>query len=495
MLPLNLHNFLLSIFPAKISRYTYWNQEEPKKNIRTIQKRVSRHYLLGMWASNTDFVGLPLGEKTRYLILDIDAGSPYRTTADIQRIQAVFEKRGIDLIPCRSSRYSGGLHLLAIFKKPVLSRKIARLASDLLQAHRSPGTGEYFRVSPGWLEVYPSVISPNQAVRLPFQQGFALVQDEIGIPMRLEINQNCHSSYGPIVQTRWEEDLGLEVRWESDDPIARAEKFKWLAENRFSEVNDWRLPTKKHLVQKKGRKAANQTRYNLGQRLFEQGLDGSINRHDALKKISYYLVLEGYTCDDRIQMMSRWMETKHNDYADDWLRNPREVLQDIKRMCHWSPKTSSQGNMAHSRFGAYNQHRHEEKLPKLLRMVDALLDHGTLFLRNGRMNQTAIHLASGLSRDFIRDNIEHVNTRVASYRSHNAVEIRGRFYLISCKLAANGSVSKARKSWPKPKNIVEAMVHFRLSQVKLNAEKPVTRPFPEKSIRLNYLNAWSRKVM
>ncbi|MBE9103197.1 hypothetical protein [Vacuolonema iberomarrocanum] len=131
----------------------------------------------------THLYGVRFGATTRYLMIDIDRGSPYHPQNDrlaIPRLVETLEVLGfVSFLPCTSS-YSGGLHLYFPFEQPQKCWDLAFAVQTLLQRAG-------FKVAPGYLELFPNPKlyvakgTPNlyAAHRLPLQEpGSYLLTDD-----------------------------------------------------------------------------------------------------------------------------------------------------------------------------------------------------------------------------------------------------------------------------------------------------------------------------
>ncbi|MEO1144417.1 MAG: hypothetical protein AAFY26_02300 [Cyanobacteria bacterium J06638_22] len=118
--------------------------------------------------------GVRFGSETTYLMIDVDASSPYHPKNDrlaIPRLLEALEPIGlVGFLPCTSS-YSGGLHLYFPLDRACKTWDLAFAAQTLLQRAG-------FQVAPGFLELFPNPKlyvrdgSPNlyAAHRLPLQE-------------------------------------------------------------------------------------------------------------------------------------------------------------------------------------------------------------------------------------------------------------------------------------------------------------------------------------
>lgn len=127
--------------------------------------------------------GVRFGVETRYIVIDIDRGSPYHPAQDnfaLKRLQDALEPLGLvaHLTVCSSD--SGGLHLYFPFEQPVPCWQIAAAVAHNLQ-------NKGFKTRAGWLEILPDPkpftsdgsINLYQAHRLPMQMGSYLLDEDL----------------------------------------------------------------------------------------------------------------------------------------------------------------------------------------------------------------------------------------------------------------------------------------------------------------------------
>jgi len=114
------------------------------------------------------FLGCRAGKATRFAVLDIDAGSPYHTKRQLDRLLAVLAGAGLSRSVLYRSSFSGGWHLYIFFDEPVASAELRRYLVELLKLHD-------FDLAKGSLEVFPhpGKESLGLGLRLPLQPGWA----------------------------------------------------------------------------------------------------------------------------------------------------------------------------------------------------------------------------------------------------------------------------------------------------------------------------------
>lgn len=296
---------LLDRLPTVRNRWTYWTQERTlnggQKDVRTRTTLLTDKQLLKLYHSPTEFIGLPLGERIPFFIIDIDTNTRYHNSDDVARLVKLLETRRIIIHVCQSS-ISGGYHLLCVFSRPVKASKVAKFLSAFLRRHG-------FNTFGGGLEVWPSESKKNIPVRLPFQaqEGFYLLDP-----------------YND-----------LQPYWWPKSPEDRVKTFLALEQTNPKEVN-WKLPrVKEELVNTAGR---DMDKFELGKRYFQEGLTGPHQRQEALEAISHYLFYSGYGYDrkeERYQLMVDWMREHHNGHSNEWNKNPQSVIQKIHAIANW----------------------------------------------------------------------------------------------------------------------------------------------------------------
>lgn len=134
--------------------------------------------LIEKWRSLHEIVGVRLGKETSYLMLDIDAGSPYRDEQGLKKIRGAIESIGlVRCLPIQSSK-STGLHLYFPLPECVNSFNLACAARHVLEKAG-------LTVKGGTLEIFPNVKSYSDVTktlfnghRLPLQEGSYLLDSD-----------------------------------------------------------------------------------------------------------------------------------------------------------------------------------------------------------------------------------------------------------------------------------------------------------------------------
>ena len=172
-------NPFLALWPH---RFDYLFAPHPNPGDKPDWQTESRHPLNDRLILQGSYLyGVRMGPKTRYAMLDLDAGSPYHPRRDplaIKRICAALESLGlVEYIAITSSR-NGGIHIYFPFDLELPSWQIAIAVAALLE-------NAGFKIMAGWLEVFPNRKSYSEQPtlfnghRLPLQQGSYLLNEEL----------------------------------------------------------------------------------------------------------------------------------------------------------------------------------------------------------------------------------------------------------------------------------------------------------------------------
>jgi hypothetical protein len=157
-------------------------KENGKPNWFTVTDYPIEHRnLWNSFISPDCLIGLSFGKTTRYILLDIDRGSPYHplnNEAKFRELLGVYEEIGlIESIIVQSSN-SGGIHVYFVLPTEVKTYALAC-------AMRFVATSQGFTVKDGTLEIFPNTKAYNKnkpsaykAHRLPLQQGSFLLDKD-----------------------------------------------------------------------------------------------------------------------------------------------------------------------------------------------------------------------------------------------------------------------------------------------------------------------------
>jgi hypothetical protein len=187
--------------------------EKGKASWKTINKRawkfskarelplvLTDEKLLEVWKSEKEVVGVGFGKQTKYLMLDIDAGSPYHPSKgnELREIKGELEDIGLISSFAVQSSNSGGIHLYYPLSVEVGSYALAKTVAEHL-------TAAGYEVANGKLEIFPNkktlgnkedptTWTQYQRHRLPLQQGSVV----------LDADYEPDSSMLEVFIKRWE---------------------------------------------------------------------------------------------------------------------------------------------------------------------------------------------------------------------------------------------------------------------------------------------------
>lgn len=167
---------LLSLFPH---RFDYLYAEHPAPGAPPQWRTENRHPLSDrLIRQGASLYGVRFGKLTRYVMLDIDAGSiyhPHRDRFAIDRMMAALEPLGMVAHLAVTSSYSAGVHVYIPFEQPQKSWQVAAAVAGVLEQAG-------FKLEAGLLELYPNPRSwdPQTTTlynghRLPLQAGSYLL--------------------------------------------------------------------------------------------------------------------------------------------------------------------------------------------------------------------------------------------------------------------------------------------------------------------------------
>ncbi|MBD2258324.1 hypothetical protein [Pseudanabaena sp. FACHB-2040] len=135
--------------------------------------------LWSLWQDANTLIGVRFGQTTRYALIDLDAGSPYRSNnggkdqsaESIATLRAALETIGIARTLLIRSSWNGGLHLYVPLPEAVNTFNLAVALEGCLKA-------QGFEIKPGQLEIFPNpktygvtIFVEYNAHRLPLQPG------------------------------------------------------------------------------------------------------------------------------------------------------------------------------------------------------------------------------------------------------------------------------------------------------------------------------------
>jgi hypothetical protein len=381
------------------SNFIAWTKEWPTKKVFRIRHELSDDSLCARYFSDEMWVGSSFGPRTYYLILDIDKHSQYRTSQEIKRIIELFTRNNIFFTPYRSSSISNGVHLLATFSEPVSVKKLAPLVDYLLR------NNEYV-LQAGQLEQYPSMQSSGHAVRLPFQQGFTKLDDDLY----------------PI-----DDSDDLTDRW-------KALRYAFQADcSDSSKIPFYKTPPRYVQTTRRAYKtircpklelfsASRYERFKIGESLYFSGLLDHGTRHNALLFVGFYLYFTipfgAEHRNRRLQALKEWMRDKNNGLSKTWRMNPDEVYQAIVNMVDWHPKSLKSELINHC-FTKVNFERMARSKHAIDEVLLPLIASGALWKKNKEINLSSVIKATGLNNRTVYNYRPYIEEQIAVYTAFN----------------------------------------------------------------------------
>lgn len=189
--------------------------------------------LIQKWRSPNEIIGVRFGKETRYLMLDIDAGSPYHPANDeqgIDKILSAMASIGLEGYFRIHSSKSTGLHLYFPLPESVNSFNLACAAR-----HQLEKAG--LTVKGGTLEIFPNVKAYSDVTkslfnghRLPLQEGSYL----------LDSNYEPYSQSIESFLTAWDSAAASQDMKILNKAIATAPKPKTFKSKETGKGTEWR---------------------------------------------------------------------------------------------------------------------------------------------------------------------------------------------------------------------------------------------------------------
>jgi hypothetical protein len=275
------------------------------------------------------FRGTFWDEQTHYAVLDIDAGSQYHNAEKLASLLAAVESVGLAGTLYQSSE-SGGWHLYISFLEEEISSEIEGTLKRWLKALG-------YEIRGGQLEIFPS----GNALRLPLQPGFAWLKRDGRLNQRREdltleqalINflrdQEQNATDWQSAKSRMESQMSAADRVAGIEDQARQKRLEIGGLDDLFEV----------------RKI--QEYWDKGRKLWQEGLSGAGQRHDAVLFVGHYLwygdpenhiaALPGSRNDEyRAKLIEHWLTEKHNGFCRHIDQNKwEEITAQIKRAVLW----------------------------------------------------------------------------------------------------------------------------------------------------------------
>lgn len=320
-------------------------------------------------------LGARAGRASKYAVIDIDAGSRYHNSRELQKITEILGDAGLPNSVLYRSSDSGGWHLYLFFDEPISSSDLRR---QLVTLFKLKG----FEIAKGTLEIFPhtSDTSLGQGLRLPLQHGFAWLNSvTLGVSEeRADLSpqealsafikdfaDNAHTRhefhrfkcYVDELQAR-KEAVENEV---SGGTTNRDKSNHMLPDNKAQLKLAPIIPiVRRKSVAEQG-EAAHAVldafghfppgmildRWVAGRAFYEDGLTGPSQRAEAIVSLSHYLFYGdpqnkvrplgyGYE-DEREWAISRILRDKHNECSDDINNDRPDAFEQAKRAANWVP--------------------------------------------------------------------------------------------------------------------------------------------------------------
>jgi hypothetical protein len=273
--------------------------------------------------------GLRWGNRTRFAVLDVDAGGKYHSAQGLEKLRKTLAGVNLTATVYQSSE-SGGWHVYLFFDQWEASNEVQETVKAWLVASG-------YEIRGGQLEVFPS----GNGLRLPLQPGFAWLDDTGAVLDRRETltTDEAISRFLNDLKARannWDKAKSLITtqlealdRVKSKDAQAHKERLTTAG---FEHVFNYRLIPEK---------------YEEGRSAWRNGLTSKGQRHDAILGIEHYLwhgdesinlpALPGEWNDEgRYRLILAWLEKNHNGFCNHINRgNWRKVEAQIRRAVNW----------------------------------------------------------------------------------------------------------------------------------------------------------------
>jgi hypothetical protein len=312
----------LSSYPNRagwISKYALENWTTP-----SVPRWLSDGMLLRAISGDIEITyGARAGKKSKFAVLDIDAGSPYHNAQALLELRKNLAIAYMVPIVYQSSE-SGGWHLYIFFNAEEDSEELQHLLKQWLKLIG-------YEIKQGVLEVFPSA---TQGLRLPLQKGFAWIEREI-----------------------------------KRDQVDAAQALAMFLEDQEANVNDWQNSRNEIVFQllaaesEQHQKAIaidegldsffygrrNETIWQKGRELFKSGLQKKHQRHEAILCLGHYFwhgdetagipAMPGRKNDmTRYRHILNFLKEKHHGFCKHINRGLwKTVDQDIARAVKWRP--------------------------------------------------------------------------------------------------------------------------------------------------------------
>ncbi len=310
-------------------------------------------------ANESFYIGTRSGKKTRYAVLDIDAGSKYHNKPQLDRLLHVLSKAGLIRSSLFRSSFSGGWHLYIFFEENVNSALLHRQLVALLRLND-------FDVSKGTLEIFPNPgvasTSKGMGLRLPLQHGWAWLSKrdleveheryEMAATKALEWFLDLLDSDANPIKALQQMAARIE-ELERSRAAARAHAIKDKTDNVVPIRKEIKLPIDTECsAQVKSvfghvPPGMNPDNWIKGRKFHEDGLTGPSQRAEAIFCLGHYffygdpsrdLPALGYGFEEeRSWAIKEYLEARHNGYSRDISRGRADATAQVDRAANWRP--------------------------------------------------------------------------------------------------------------------------------------------------------------
>ena len=331
--PSSMAEYLCGLYP----RRDIYIQKLPGHKRWTQKKGQLRDYQLmgviddggrGLWR------GCYWGEETRFTVLDIDAGSRYHSAQELEKLRKILAGVSLTDTAYRSSE-SGGWHLYLSFSDWVSSKDLEVTLKQFLKSYG-------YEIKGGQLEVFPS----GNALRLPLQPGFAWLDKHGEVKItREEIERD-------EALKRFLTDL---QKYENNWSEAKSRIISEIEKDRGAGAGSAQEHQKAidlegfdDLYNERGK---DQEKWELGQKLWKEGLLEKGQRHNGVLAVGHYLwygdpdrgipAYPGVKYDRaRAKIIEAWLEKKHNGQCRHINEGRWDVVREqIARATVWREKS------------------------------------------------------------------------------------------------------------------------------------------------------------
>lgn len=282
-----------------------------------------------------NFWGLKWADHTRFAVFDIDPGSRYQTSQELQKLRELLAEVELTATVYQSSARRGW-HVYLFFEQWARKTEVQETLKAWLTAHG-------YTIRNGTLEVAPD----GRGFRLPLQPGFAWLDSDGNVLQRREdlTTDQAVRRFLNDLNTRTSDWAKSKNRIESQlEAIDRALRTDALAHEKAISTEGFDGLFNYRLIPEK---------YQDGRQYWQTGLTANGQRHDAILAVEHYLwhgdesadipAMPGQTNDWlRYELLRAWIKSKHNGFCNHIRRgNWRKVESQIKRACLWRRPTGT----------------------------------------------------------------------------------------------------------------------------------------------------------